>query len=65
MRPLQRALDSVERWSKNWGIPLSKTKSGEEVLFWSNNERKDTSQLELFLGGEKLKFVKETKLYNR
>ena len=60
--PLQRALDTVDRWSRNWGIPLSKTKSGEAVLFWSNNERKDTSQLELFLGGGKLKFVKEAKL---
>ena len=62
LRPLQRALDSVERWSKNWGIPLSKTKSGEAVLFWSNHERKDTNQLELYLGGERLKFVQETKL---
>ena len=62
LRTLQRALDSVDRWSKNWGIPLSKTKSGEAVLFWSNNERQNTDKLELYLGGEKLKFVKETKL---
>jgi hypothetical protein len=62
LRPMQQALDTVDRWSKTWGIPLSKTKSGEAVLFWSNRERQNTEQLELYLGGEKLKFIKETKL---
>jgi hypothetical protein len=39
LRPLQRALDTVGRWSKLWGIPLSTTKSGEAVLCWSNKDR--------------------------
>ena len=62
LRPMQRALDTVDRWSRNWGIPLSTTKAGEAVLFWSNNDRQDTTHLELYLGGEQLRFVKEAKI---
>ena len=62
LRPMQRALDTVDRWSRTWGVPLSKTKAGEAMLCWGNYERKDTTDLELYLGGERLRFVEETKV---
>ena len=33
LQPLQDALDTVTRWSQEYGIPLSSTKAGEAVLF--------------------------------
>ena len=52
LRPLQASLNTVDRWTQLWGMPLSKTKSGEAILFWANYERQSTKDLELYLGGK-------------
>ena len=62
LQPLQAALDTVDKWSQEWGIPLSKTKSGEAILFWSCRDRQNTDAIDLYLGGKRLQFVKESKL---
>jgi len=62
LQPLQDALDTVTRWSQEYGIPLSSTKAGEAVLFWSYYRRKETADLVLSLAGKQLSFVSDAKI---
>ena len=50
-RKAQTGLDSIWRWSQEWGFKISKTKT-VGIIFGNKNLK----ELDVYLGGTKIKF---------